>query len=507
MAPSTRHIRKKPAADATRTPSLRPHPRTSGESIVMAAVHEDDGGDAAEEAAELQLLRTHAEQMGTALTLLEEPATQRAASAVSLQRAAERGHTWLARLSSKGHASHVVEPGLLASVRAPPITYVPAIPRRVGKSGVLSELQLEAVLHAGQCHAQPLRPSGTRPGFLLADGAGVGKGRTQAAIILDAWLQGHQKASHCPRPHAALPCGRGLALMPPSSMPHPGFDAVLLSHHALPSRALRMAPRLHPSASARVPPQKPFGAPTASRPAALLTLRRLAPHAGAVGLCLRRSVCRRPARLASRVLGCGGDAALTPHADLPHQARLSPANSRHPRENACRRQRPRFSGAPALLWRAVLVATISRCPSVPDPRCLSLPARIRSVPQHSPIPTTRGVVFASYALLARPARLAQVLAWCSARVPFQGASHAAVVAAPFIASTSLAAIPPLPSSLTPAPACICAHSRLPPSSPPASHRPRMPWFAPCTHGRLPCAPPRVLHPVCCSLARRRTRPG
>ena len=33
-----------------------------------------------------------------------------------------------------------------------------------------------------------------RPGFLLADGAGVGKGRTQAAIILDVWLQGQQKA-------------------------------------------------------------------------------------------------------------------------------------------------------------------------------------------------------------------------------------------------------------------------------------------------------------------------
>jgi len=113
---------------------------------------------------------------------------------VSLSRAAASGHAWLARLPAKGHAGHVVEPALLASVRPPPVMYVPAIPRRLAKTGVLSELQLEAMLHAGQCHAQPLRPNGSRPGFLLADGAGVGKGRTQAAILLDAWLQGHQKA-------------------------------------------------------------------------------------------------------------------------------------------------------------------------------------------------------------------------------------------------------------------------------------------------------------------------
>lgn len=82
---------------------------------------------------------------------------------------------------------------------------------------------------------------------------------------------------------------------------------------------------------------------------------------------------------------------------------------------------------------------------------------LTSVAQHAPIPAARGVVFASYALLARPGRLAQVracaselrgcvrpsmrsclrvcvymsvhptsirpwqvLAWCTARAPFQG---------------------------------------------------------------------------------------
>ena len=140
------------------------------------------------------MLRDHVSVLPTGLAVLEDPATRRDAAAVSLQRAADTGHTWLSRLASKDHAGHVVEPALLASVRPPPVSYVPAVPRRLGKTGVLSDLQLEAMMHAGQCHAQPLRPNGSRPGFLLADGAGVGKGRTQASIILDAWLQGHQKA-------------------------------------------------------------------------------------------------------------------------------------------------------------------------------------------------------------------------------------------------------------------------------------------------------------------------
>ena len=156
-------------------------------------VHEEEQP----EGAAAQLLLQHTDALPTALHVLEDqPPTAPSCSrtAVSLQRAAEAGHSWLHRMPPKNHAGHVVEPALLASIRPPPVSYVPAMPRRVGKTGVLSELQLEAVLHAGQCYAQPLRPTGARPGFLLADGAGVGKGRTQAAIILDAWLQGHQKA-------------------------------------------------------------------------------------------------------------------------------------------------------------------------------------------------------------------------------------------------------------------------------------------------------------------------
>ena len=43
----------------------------------------------------------------------------------------------------------------------------------------LSSLQLEAVTYACQQHDQIL-PDGNRAGFLIGDGAGVGKGRTIA---------------------------------------------------------------------------------------------------------------------------------------------------------------------------------------------------------------------------------------------------------------------------------------------------------------------------------------
>lgn len=181
---------------------------------------------------------------GTAL--LEAPAAgggpRRPAAAV--HRAAAAGHPWLQRLPFAPHAAATIEPALLACVRPPELTYEPAIPRRLARSGVLSELQLEALLAIGRCHAHRLEalppppaegsgrraggpgaqepcslgdgggratggglsaagassPAledgclGVRAGFLLADGPGVGKGRTQAAAILDAWLQGFQRA-------------------------------------------------------------------------------------------------------------------------------------------------------------------------------------------------------------------------------------------------------------------------------------------------------------------------
>lgn len=39
-----------------------------------------------------------------------------------------------------------------------------------------------------------LLPSGQRAGFLIGDGAGVGKGRTVAGIILENYLRGRKKS-------------------------------------------------------------------------------------------------------------------------------------------------------------------------------------------------------------------------------------------------------------------------------------------------------------------------
>ena len=60
--------------------------------------------------------------------------------------------------------------------------------------GKLSDLQLEAVIYSKQQHAE-YYPSGDRKGFLLGDGAGVGKGRTIAGIIADNWAQGRRKGT------------------------------------------------------------------------------------------------------------------------------------------------------------------------------------------------------------------------------------------------------------------------------------------------------------------------
>lgn len=262
----------------------------------------------------------------TALKVLEEScsSTSCAHSAVSLRRAARLGHPWLTRMAPAAHPGRVVEPVLLASVRPPTLTYVPAIPRRVGKTGVLSEHQLEAVLHAGQCHAQPLRQTGTRPGFLLADGAGVGKGRTQAAIILDAWLQGHQKALWVSASaDLYADAKRDLMAVCTATSGLPPLHQMLTNLTSVPQHA--------PIPSSR--------------------------GGGVISSCVP--------------FACSSCAPLC---------------------------------CPVLLLCFSLLQLI--CPADPEPNSTSA--------------LSFAVVFASYALLARPSRLAQVLAWCTARGTFQG---------------------------------------------------------------------------------------
>ena len=67
------------------------------------------------------------------------------------------------------------------------------IPRHVIDGGMLSALQLETIIYASQQHGTML-PSGQRAGFLVGDGAGVGKGRTIAGCIYENYLQGRKRS-------------------------------------------------------------------------------------------------------------------------------------------------------------------------------------------------------------------------------------------------------------------------------------------------------------------------
>ena len=60
-------------------------------------------------------------------------------------------------------------------------------------SGELSALQLESITYACQRH-EVIFESGERAGYLVGDGAGVGKGRTIAGIIYENFLCGRKRA-------------------------------------------------------------------------------------------------------------------------------------------------------------------------------------------------------------------------------------------------------------------------------------------------------------------------
>ena len=63
----------------------------------------------------------------------------------------------------------------------------------------LSRVQLETIHYASAQHASGVRVAararerGARPGLLLGDGAGMGKGRQLAGLILENWLAGRKK--------------------------------------------------------------------------------------------------------------------------------------------------------------------------------------------------------------------------------------------------------------------------------------------------------------------------
>ncbi len=94
---------------------------------------------------------------------------------------------------SQPHPANIVESSILASVEPPDSTYVPDIPSEVITEGRLSDLQMEAVSYIGQRH-ETVFVDGTRAGFWLGDGTGLGKGREIVGAIWDNWNKGRRRA-------------------------------------------------------------------------------------------------------------------------------------------------------------------------------------------------------------------------------------------------------------------------------------------------------------------------
>ncbi|KAF5728143.1 protein strawberry notch 1 [Tripterygium wilfordii] len=91
------------------------------------------------------------------------------------------------------HPDPVVETSSLSAVQPPEPTYDLKIRDDLESSNALSCLQIETLVYACQRHLQHL-PSGSRAGFFIGDGAGVGKGRTIAGLIWENWHHGRKKA-------------------------------------------------------------------------------------------------------------------------------------------------------------------------------------------------------------------------------------------------------------------------------------------------------------------------
>jgi predicted RNA methylase len=116
---------------------------------------------------------------------------------------------------AQAHPTKLVQSAAMASVAPPKPSYRPHILPNILSTGLLSDAQLESVIHAGEAHSGYLAGSwkvdetfdmvSTAPddsddavqfrrGWFLGDGTGAGKGRQVAGILLDNWLKGRQRA-------------------------------------------------------------------------------------------------------------------------------------------------------------------------------------------------------------------------------------------------------------------------------------------------------------------------
>ncbi|KAJ0498287.1 putative protein strawberry notch, P-loop containing nucleoside triphosphate hydrolase [Helianthus annuus] len=91
------------------------------------------------------------------------------------------------------HPDPIVETSSLAAVQPPEPTYDLKTKNYLEATKALSCLQIETLVYACQRHLQHL-DNGTRAGFFIGDGAGVGKGRTVAGLIWENWQHGRRKA-------------------------------------------------------------------------------------------------------------------------------------------------------------------------------------------------------------------------------------------------------------------------------------------------------------------------
>ena len=91
------------------------------------------------------------------------------------------------------HPGLIVETPGLANVAPPPIVYRPHLPKNLSEQGILSQIQVERIIYAGQAHSQLLPASGARAGISIGDGTGTGKTGALAGIVLDNWFQGRRK--------------------------------------------------------------------------------------------------------------------------------------------------------------------------------------------------------------------------------------------------------------------------------------------------------------------------